>query len=112
MDHYSWVGGPREQTAGWHLVAGVRPASDNLADTRPAPPRAGGGPPFATLEALSQREREVLRYVPSVLSAAEIGAELYVSVNTVKAHLRSIYRKLGVNRRRDAVIQAHRHGLL
>jgi LuxR family maltose regulon positive regulatory protein len=112
MDHYSWVGGPREQTAGRHLVAGVRPASDNLADTRPAPTRAGGGPPFATLEALSQREREVLRYVPSVLSAAEIGAELYVSVNTVKAHLRSIYRKLGVNRRRDAVIQAHRRGLL
>jgi LuxR family transcriptional regulator, maltose regulon positive regulatory protein len=64
------------------------------------------------MEALTERERKILRYVPSVLSAAEIGAELYVSANTVKAHLRSIYRKFGVNRRRDAVIQAHRHGLL
>jgi LuxR family maltose regulon positive regulatory protein len=68
--------------------------------------------PHLTLGDLSQREREVLRYVPSVLSAAEIGAELNMSVNTVKAHLRSIYRRLGVSRRRDAVIQAHRHGLL
>jgi LuxR family maltose regulon positive regulatory protein len=35
-----------------------------------------------------------------------------VSVNTVKAHLRSIYRKLGVSRRRDAVIRAREWGLL
>jgi LuxR family maltose regulon positive regulatory protein len=47
-----------------------------------------------------------------MLTAAEIGAELYVSVNTVKAHLRSIYRKLGATRRRDAVVQAHRYGFL
>jgi LuxR family maltose regulon positive regulatory protein len=68
--------------------------------------------PPATLGDLSQREREILRYMPSVLSAAEIGAELNISVNRVKAHLRSIYGKLGVSRRRDAVNQAHRHGLL
>jgi LuxR family transcriptional regulator, maltose regulon positive regulatory protein len=61
---------------------------------------------------LSVREREVLGYAPSMLSAAEIGTELFVSVNTVKAHLRSIYRKLGVNRRRDAVDEARRLGLL
>jgi len=61
---------------------------------------------------LSSRERQVLGYAPSMLSAAEIGSELFVSVNTVKAHLRSIYRKLGVSRRRDAVIQARRRGLL
>ena len=60
----------------------------------------------------SQREIEVLRYLPSVLTAGEIGAELCISVNTVKAHLRSIYRRLGVTRRRDAVVQAHHYGFL
>jgi ATP/maltotriose-dependent transcriptional regulator MalT len=65
-----------------------------------------------TIDELTEREREVLRYVPSVLSAAEIGEELHISVNTVKAHLRSIYCKFGVSRRRDAAIQAHRFGLL
>jgi LuxR family maltose regulon positive regulatory protein len=112
MDQYSWVGGPREQTAGWRPVPAVRPGQADRAEIQPDRTRTGGERSFATVEALSQREREVLRYVPSVLSAAEIGAELYLSVNTVKTHLKSIYRKLGVNRRRDAVIQAHRHGLL
>jgi LuxR family maltose regulon positive regulatory protein len=55
---------------------------------------------------------EVLRLLPSELTAVEIGAELYVSVNTVKAHMRSIYRKLGVSRRREATIHARNHGLL
>jgi len=66
----------------------------------------------ALQEQLSDHEIEVLRYLPSVLTAGEIGAELCVSVNTVKAHLRSIYRKLGVTRRRDAVVRAHHHGFL
>ncbi|MEU4221210.1 LuxR C-terminal-related transcriptional regulator [Actinoplanes sp. NPDC026623] len=61
---------------------------------------------------LSPREIEVLRHLPSELTVAEIGAELYVSVNTVKAHVRSIYRKLGVSRRREAIVQARNHGLL
>ena len=68
--------------------------------------------PPALAESLSRREMEVLRHLPSELTAAEIGAELYVSVNTVKAHMRSIYRKLGVSRRREAVVQARSHGLL
>jgi ATP/maltotriose-dependent transcriptional regulator MalT len=73
----------------------------------------GGKPEAAALrEQLSHRETEVLRYLPSVLTAGEIGAELYVSVNTVKAHLRSIYRKLGVSRRRDAVARARQYGIL
>lgn len=66
----------------------------------------------ALREQLSHREIEVLRYLPSVLTAGEIGAELCVSVNAVKAHLRSIYRKLGVTRRRDAVVRAHHYGIL
>ena len=73
----------------------------------------GGKPKAAALrEQLSHHETEVLRYLPSVLTAGEIGAELYVSVNTVKAHLRSIYRKLGVSRRYDAVARARQYGIL
>lgn len=71
------------------------------------------GPETTALQGqLSQREIEVLRYLPSVLTAGEIGAELCVSVNTVKAHLRSIYRRLGVTRRRDAIVRAYHYGLL
>lgn len=55
------------------------------------------------LEPLSVRETVVLRYLPTLLSNQEIAGELFVSVNTVKTHLKSIYRKLGVNDRREAV---------
>jgi LuxR family transcriptional regulator, maltose regulon positive regulatory protein len=46
------------------------------------------------------------------LTAAEIGEELGVSVNTAKAHMRASYRKLGTSRRRQAVTRAREHGLL
>lgn len=68
--------------------------------------------PPGTFEALSERERTVLRYLPSRLSAAEIAAELNLSVHTVKSHLRHVYRKLGVGSRREAVDRARRLKLL
>jgi LuxR family maltose regulon positive regulatory protein len=61
---------------------------------------------------LSERELAVLALLPSLLSAREIADEFTVSVNTVKSHIRSIYAKLGVSSRRDAVLQAHDRGLL
>ena len=66
----------------------------------------------ALAEPLTEREQRILRYLPTMLSNAEIGAEVFVSLNTVKTHLRSIYRKLGANGRADAVEQARAHGLL
>jgi LuxR family maltose regulon positive regulatory protein len=63
-------------------------------------------------EPLTEREQRILRYLPTMLSNAEIGAEVFVSLNTVKTHLRSIYRKLGANGRADAVERARRLGLL
>jgi LuxR family maltose regulon positive regulatory protein len=72
-------------------------------------PRTPGG---ETPPALSGRELLVLSYLPSRLSNAEIAAELYVSLNTVKTHLRSIYRRLGVSGRRDAVERATALGLV
>ena len=56
----------------------------------------------ATPDVLTEREREVLRLLPSRLTLNEIASELYVSVNTIKFHLRIIYRKLGVNSREEA----------
>ncbi|WP_285902628.1 helix-turn-helix transcriptional regulator [Frankia sp. AiPs1] len=72
--------------------------------------RSGGGP--AAGDRLSDRELAVLSYLPTMLTTAEIAAELYVSVNTVKTHLKSVYRKLDVPRRRDAVHRARELHLL
>lgn len=77
-------------------------------------PRSLGSPepPAGTLDVLSERERDVLRYLPTVLTAGEIAGNLNISINTVKAHMRSIYRKLGAARRREAVVRARQLGLL
>ncbi|MFI8103934.1 LuxR C-terminal-related transcriptional regulator [Streptomyces sp. NPDC086023] len=69
--------------------------------------RSGSAPVWPVLvEELSARERQVLAQVARLMSTDEIAAELGLSVNTVKTHLRSIFHKLGVSRRRDAVERA------
>jgi LuxR family transcriptional regulator, maltose regulon positive regulatory protein len=69
-------------------------------------PRVNGRPRALLLEPLSEREAAVLRFLPTMMSNGEIAAELFVSVNTVKTHLKSIYRKLDVPDRREAVRRA------
>ena len=64
------------------------------------------------VEPLSVREREVLEHVSAMESTAEIATEMYISVNTVKTHLKSIYRKLAVTHRGEAVRRARKLGLL
>jgi LuxR family maltose regulon positive regulatory protein len=64
------------------------------------------------LEPLSQSEIRVLHYLPTKLSAPEIAGQLYLSVNTVKTHMRHVYDKLGAHRRHEAVEQARALGLL
>ncbi len=61
---------------------------------------------------LSERELTLLRLLASELSQREIGSELFISLNTVKGHVRSIFRKLGVNSRADAVARGRELGLL
>jgi LuxR family maltose regulon positive regulatory protein len=68
--------------------------------------------PSELAETLSARETEVLRYLTTMLTAAEIARDLGLSVNTVKAHIRAVYRKLGAGRRTEAVLAARRNGLL
>ena len=57
------------------------------------------------LEPLSDREVVVLRFLPTMMSNAEIASEMFVSVNTVKTHLKHVYRKLDVSDRRAAVVR-------
>lgn len=64
------------------------------------------------VEPLTEREQEVLRRVAQLLSTAEIAEELYISVNTVKTHLKSVHRKLAVTHRREAVRRARELKLL
>jgi LuxR family maltose regulon positive regulatory protein len=64
------------------------------------------------VEDLSQRERAVLRWLPTRLTAREIAGELFISMNTLKSHLKTIYRKLDATSRADAVARAVAHGLL
>ena len=76
---------------------------------RPPAPRlgprlTGRGASRATgpVEALTERELEVLRMLPSRLTLREIADELFISINTLKFHLKVIYRKLGCNSRAEA----------
>jgi LuxR family transcriptional regulator, maltose regulon positive regulatory protein len=64
------------------------------------------------IEPLSQREREVLAHLSEMLSTAEIANDMYISVNTVKTHLRSIYRKLSAAHRGEAVRRARQLQLI
>jgi LuxR family maltose regulon positive regulatory protein len=73
------------------------------------PPRTRRRSDDATL---SERELVVLRALAGPLSKQEIGRELYLSHNTIRSHVRSIYRKLGVSSRDDAIRRARERGLL
>lgn len=68
--------------------------------------------PIAIVEPLTAKELAVLARLPSHATYRAIGAQLYVSVNTVKTYVRSVYRKLGVSSRAEAVEVARRCGLL
>ena len=60
---------------------------------------------------MSRRELEVARYLPTPLSSAEIAGRLYISLNTLKTHLRTIYCKLGATNRREAIQRAEELGI-
>jgi LuxR family maltose regulon positive regulatory protein len=74
-------------------------------------PEAPGGA-TTMLEPLTDRERQVLGYLSSHLGQREISRDMYVGYNTVKTHVKAIYRKFGVTSRTEAVAVARTHGLL
>lgn len=71
-----------------------------------------GQEPLPALEVLTGRELEVLKCLSQAMSVRDIGAELYLSTNTVKTHLKSIYRKLAVTDRSDAARRARKLNLI
>ena len=77
--------------------------------TAPSKPQA---PRPELVEPLSERELEVLHLVAEGLTNREVAARLYLSLNTVKSHTRSIYGKLGAHNRTQAVARARALGVL
>jgi LuxR family maltose regulon positive regulatory protein len=82
-----------------NLLAGRKPASAQGDEDR-------------LREPLTESESRILRYLPTNLSVSEIANEVYLSVNTVKTHMRHLYAKLDANRRGEAVQRARALGLL
>ena len=80
-------------------------------DQVPAPRVSPEPAAILVVEPLTARERDVLRHVAGMLSTAEIASEMHISVNTVKTHLRNIYRKLAATGRGQAVRRARQLGL-
>jgi LuxR family transcriptional regulator, maltose regulon positive regulatory protein len=75
-----------------------------------APKSVGAASPLG--EELSEAELRVVRYLPTNLRASDIAAELFVSTNTIRTHLRHIYAKLDAHGRAEAVDRARELGLL
>jgi LuxR family maltose regulon positive regulatory protein len=95
---------PRHRTA---HAAHLRTLLDHLAGVEPT-----AAAPHEPAEPLSERELAVLRFLPTNLSAGEIGSELFLSVHTVKTHMRKLYAKLDVHTRAEAVQRGRALGLL
>ena len=70
--------------------------------------RRGG----ALVEALTDRELSLLRALRGPLNQREIGAELYLSLNTIKGYTKNLYRKLGATSRAEAVQRGRELGLI
>jgi len=85
---------------------------DLVGPGREPAPQPGATAAPVMLEPLSSREREVLKYAAEMLDTTEIAAVLFISVNTVKSHLKSIYRKLAVTHRGEAVRRARQLRIL
>lgn len=86
-------------------------AADLLGRMAGQTPRASSDS-HAVLVPLTARETNILRYLATTLTVKEIARTLYVSINTVKTHQRSIYHKLGAGDRREAVAHARKLALL
>jgi LuxR family maltose regulon positive regulatory protein len=79
---------------------------------RRAQAKASPSPASDLVEPLTDRELEILSYLPSRLTNTELADHFYVSVNTIKTHTAHIYRKLTAANRNDAISRARRLGLL
>lgn len=103
---------PRSDLLALRTAASARdhdPTAEFLADLTKVPPVF---PSLLSTVKLAERELVVLSHLVNTGNMAEIGRELFVSANTIKTQVRSIYRKLEVSSREEALMRAHEHGLL
>ena len=108
----SWLGAVLRrdpELAGSHRLLLARALGP---DQLPALMDAVGEAAVLLIEPLTEREREVLIHVSGMLNTAEVAEEMYISVNTVKTHLRNIYRKLSAAHRSEAVRRARQLQLI
>ena len=87
------------------------PASGPRRSATPTRQSDPDGSALLVVETLTVREAQVLGLLAEMCSTEEIASELFLSVNTVKTYVRGILRKLGVNRRVDAVRRGRELGL-
>ncbi len=102
-------------TVGEHREAVQRQARrllERASSPRATVPMEGAEPQQSLVDALSQRELEVLRLLDSDLTGPEIARELYVTLNTLRTHTKRIFTKLDAKTRAAAVRRAHERGLL
>jgi LuxR family maltose regulon positive regulatory protein len=97
----------------WARHAWLTDPRTGLEDARPPKPRTrvpGGGAtsnePPRIYEPLTEKEHEVLGHLSELLTTEEIAAVMFISVNTVRTHVRNILRKLAASRRNEAVRRA------
>ena len=90
----------------------LRPGQSAFARTLLDRPASDARTSGAAQEQVTEREKTVLRYLATMLSNTEIAEQMYLSPNTVKVHLRHVYRKLDVTSRRAAVQRARELQLL
>ena len=95
------VGAIRQAVAGQQTVS---PEMNSVGQS--APPEHS-----AILDSLTQRERDVLRYVAGGISNKMIARRMFLSENTVKAHMQNIFRKLNIDNRVRAAVYARELGL-
>jgi len=94
------------------LAAMPSPQPASAAPDEGPPDLAAGVEPAALIEPLTEREVDVLRLVAEGLKYKEVAERLFISLNTVRSHIKAIYGKLNVNNRTQAVEVARQHRIL
>jgi LuxR family maltose regulon positive regulatory protein len=100
---HGWLGASALEDA--HPVSPAR--RDTESEHHGAKPVSG-----PLLEPLTEKEREVLGHLAALLTTDEIAGAMFVSVNTVRTHVRNILRKFGASRRNEAVRRARELGII